>query len=145
MQLPKYQYKTNGSYLDYEFFSDGPKGRIKKIVRFIQIEKRVFNIGFGDLDEGTGEISDVIVTNNKDSRKVLATVASIVNFFMLQYPGASIVAKGSTYSRTRLYRMGISNHLEEISINFEVFGLINKKWESFKIQEEYEAFLIRKK
>ncbi len=97
------------------------------------------------MNEETGEISDVVVTNNNNKKKVLATVASIVNDFILQYPDAMIVAKGSTSSRTRLYRMGIAIHLEEIGSNFEVFGLSNKKWELFEIQKEYEAFLIRKK
>ena len=73
MHLPRYLYKTNDSFLDYEFISDGPKGHIKKIIRFTQISISVFNLGVGDLDEETGEISDITVTNNNDSRKVLAT------------------------------------------------------------------------
>ena len=46
---------------------------MKKIIRFTQITNNVFNLGFGDLDETSGEISDISVTNNNDSRKVLAT------------------------------------------------------------------------
>ncbi len=71
MNLPIYQYRTNESYLDYEFISEGPKGRIKKVVRFLQISDDVYNLGFGDLDEVTGEISDTVITDNKDSLKVL--------------------------------------------------------------------------
>ncbi len=123
MQLPRYQYKTNNSFLDYEFISEGPKGSIKKIIRFTQISTSVFNIGFGDLDEETGEISDIAITNNNDSRKVLATVAATINDFTIQYSDVWIIAKGSTLSRTRLYRIGITNHWKEISVDFEVFGL----------------------
>ena len=42
----------------YEFFSEGPKGKIKKVVRYRLIEaypNKVYNLGFGDKDETTGE------------------------------------------------------------------------------------------
>ncbi|WP_394371070.1 DUF6934 family protein [Sphingobacterium faecale] len=34
MSLPHYQFKTNDSFLDFEFESRGPNGSIKKVVRF---------------------------------------------------------------------------------------------------------------
>ena len=84
MKLSRYAYKTNDSFLDYEFTSEGPRGHIKKIVRFTQIGPGVFNLAFGDLHEETGEISDTAVTNNNDSRKVLTTVAATVHDITLQ-------------------------------------------------------------
>jgi hypothetical protein len=110
MYLDRYKYSINESFSDYEFFSEGPKGSIKKIVRFTSIDKNIFNLAFGDLIEATGKINDIVVTNNNDSHKVLATVAATVHDFTIQYPKAIIFAKGSTHSRTRLYRMGITNH-----------------------------------
>ncbi len=145
MHLPRYQYKTNSGFLDYEFFSEGPKGKIKKVIRYTKIGDAVFNLAFGDLDEATGEISDTVVTNNNDSRKVLATVAATVYDFTDQYPGSLVVAKGSTLSRTRLYRMGIPNYLEQISSEFDISGLINGSWEQFTERRDYEAFLIHRK
>ena len=145
MHLPRYQYKTNSGFLDYEFFSEGPKGKIKKVIRYTKIGDAVFNLAFGDLDEATGEISDTVVTNNNDSRKVLATVAATVYDFTDQYPGSLVVAKGSTLSRTRLYRMGITNYLEQISSEFDISGLINGSWEQFNERRDYEAFLIHRK
>jgi hypothetical protein len=145
MHLQRYTYKTNESYLDYEFLSVGPRGTVRKVIRFTQIRTGIFNLGFGDLDEETGEISDTIVTNNNDSRKVLATVAATVHDFTLQYPGAVIIAKGSTHSRTRLYRMGITNNWAGISPDFEIFGLKDLLWELFEAGNDYEAFLIRRK
>jgi hypothetical protein len=144
MKLPHYTYKINENFLDYEFSSIGPKGRIKKVVRFSQITTYVFNLAFGDLDEETGEIGDIIVSNNNDSRKVLATVAATVHDFTLQYPDSWIVAKGSSLARTRLYRMGIANHWKEISVGFEVFGLKQGSWEPFEMRRDYEAFLVRR-
>ena len=145
MQLPRYIYRTNENFLDYEFVSSGPRGNIKKVVRFTQINHEVFNLAFGDLDEDTGEISDAVVTNNNDSRKVLATVAATVHDFTIQYPGSVILAKGRTHSRTRLYRMGITNNWQEISIDFEVFGLLAGIWELFQPGKDYTAFLVRRK
>jgi len=140
VHLTRYTYKTNESFLDYEFVSTGPRGNIKKIVRFSQIRSGVFNLAFGDLDEETGEISDTIVTNNNDSKKVLITVAATVHDFTLQYPGAFIIAKGSTHSSTRLYRMGISNNWQVISPDFKIYGLKNERWELFRTGKDYEAF-----
>ena len=145
MQLSRYPYKSNKELLDYEFVSHGPKGDIKKVVRFTEIGHNIFNLGFGDLDEETGEISDTVVTNNNDSRKVLTTVAAMVNDFTLSYRGALVVAQGSTQSRTRLYKMGITNHWQEISKDFDVFGLRNNTWEVFETGRDYTAFLIRRK
>jgi hypothetical protein len=145
MYLPRYTYEINESFLDYEFTSIGPKGAIKKIVRFTEIDAHIFNLGFGDLDIETGEINDLNVTNNNDSRKILATVAAAIHDFTLQYPGVWIFAKGSSLSRTRLYRMGITNHWDQIDSDFELFGLTEIEWERFEKRREYDAFLIRRK
>ena len=145
MHLPKYKYKTNESFLDYEFESIDPKGKIKKVVRFTEIKTGVYNLTFGDLDISNGEISDTVVTNNSDSKKVLSTVAAIVFDFTEKYTESWVVAKGSTHSRTRLYRMGISNHYEEISELFEVFGLEDISWVKFERRKDYTPFLVRRK
>ncbi|MBS1510119.1 MAG: hypothetical protein JST86_04715 [Bacteroidetes bacterium] len=145
MQLQKYRYKTNQTFLDYEFISEGPKGKIKKVVRFSAIKTNIYNLGFGDWDESTGEISDTVVTNNNDSSKVLATVAATVNDFTLHYPDALVVVQGSTHSRTRLYRIGLTNNWSLISADFVVYGLINEKWELFQSRRDYTAFLVHRK
>lgn len=56
-----------------------------------------------------------------------------------------VFVTGSTKARTRLYRIGITNNLEEIQKDFDVFGLYNNNWHLFKKQAEYEAFLVMKK
>ena len=105
MYLPRYTYKTNDSLQDYEFTSVGPKGAINKVIRFTKIGAYSYNLAFGDLNIETGEISDISITNNNDSRKVLATVAATVYDFTLRNPDTWIFAIGATLSRTRLYRM----------------------------------------
>jgi hypothetical protein len=121
----RYPYKVNDNFLDYEFTSIGPKGYIKKVARFTRITGNVFNLAFGDLQEESDEIDDMTVTNGGDSYKVLTTVASIVYDFAIKNTDTWIIAKGSTSSRTRLYRMGINNHWEEINNDFEILGFKN--------------------
>lgn len=109
--------------------------------------RNVYNLAFGDFNEERKEINDFSVTNNGDSLKVLATIASTVYAFTEKYPKAMIFATGSTAVRTRLYRMGITINLAEIKEDFVVFGLTiaENNWEEFVIGEDYEAFLITKK
>ena len=101
----------------------------------------------GDYIEATKSIDDYAISNNGDSLKILATVASTVYAFTEKHPNAFIFATGSTAVRTRLYRMGISNNIEEIKADFNVYGLslATNVWEEFIIGEDYEAFLITKK
>jgi hypothetical protein len=147
MNKPKYLYKTEDKFTIYEFVSEGPKGSIKKMVEYTETAtENVYNLGFGDYDESTKSINDISVTNNGDSLKVLATVASTVYAFIEKHPDAYILATGSTNVRTRLYRMGITNNLAEITEDFVVYGFTEKGiWEEFEIGEDYEAFLITKK
>ena len=148
MDQPKYLYKSEAFLKIYEFVSIGPKGHVKKMIEYTETgTENVFNLAFGDYNEELKSIDDTSITNNGDSLKVLATVASTVYAFTEKYPNAWIFASGSTNVRTRLYRMGITNNLEEIKTDFDVYGLtLNTNiWEAFITGEDYEAFLITKK
>jgi len=146
MKYPKYEYSSEEFLMYYEFISEGPKGRIKKLVEYsVTSIENVYNLAFGDYDESTDRINDKSITNNGDSQKVLATVASTVYAFTGRYPKAWVHVTGSTNVRTRLYRMGITNNLTEISEDFFVFGLRDDKWEEFIAGEDYEAFLVTRK
>lgn len=143
MLLDRYEYSSERLALFYEFISEGPKGRIRKIVEYTPTTiENVYNLAFGDYDDTIGGINDKIITNNGDSQKILATVASTVYAFTGKYPEAGIYATGSTAARTRLYRMGLTNNLIEISKDFFVFGLRDKLWEQFWVGEDYEAFFV---
>lgn len=148
MNKPKYLYKSEEFLRTYEFISEGVHGKIVKTVQYTDTgTENVYNLAFGDFDEGTKQINDFSVTNNGDSLKVLATVASSVYAFTEKYPRAMIFVTGSTKVRTRLYRMGITNNLAEIKEDFAIFGLTidQNNWEEFIIGKDYEAFLITKK
>ena len=148
MQEDKYSFKKLPETFYYEFFSLGPKGEIKKVVRYRLVEEfptPIFNLGFGDWNEHSGEMNDRITTNNNDRQKVLATVADTIFDFTKNHPGCLIFAQGSTESRTRLYQMGIAAFWEEVNSSFVVLGYYNEGWEAFEKGTNYEAFLIKRK
>lgn len=148
MNKPKYIYKSEEQLKVYEFISEGFNGQIKKMVTYTYTgTENIYNLGFGDYNEETKTIDDKSITNNGDSLKVLATVASTVYAFTEKYPNAFIFATGSTSVRTRLYRMGITNNIEDIKTDFVVYGLSieTNQWEEFVAGEDYEAFLVTRK
>ena len=146
MKYDRYEFIVGESFMLYEFESDGPKGKVLKLIEYTETElKGFYNLGFGDKDHNTGKINDTIVTNNGDSQKILLTVASSVYKFTDKYPNSWIYAIGSTKARTRLYRMGIANNLTLILQDFEIHGLGNNSWLKFEKDVDYEAFLIRRK
>lgn len=51
----------------------------------------------------------------------------------------------STKSRTRLYRMGITKYFKEVKSDFQIFGEVNKAWEDFEKEVDYESFLVKRK
>ena len=97
-------------------------------------------LGFGDKDLETGKVDNLSVTDNKDSQKVLATVASTLYVFLNKYPNTFVTATGSTKARTRLYQMGISNNLENIMVDFIVLGRKDGVWDVFEKNIAYDAF-----
>ena len=146
MKLPKYPLASSDNMMTFEFISEGPKGLIHKFVRFQPTNlKDVYNLAFGDKDHSTGNIDDMVISNNGDSEKVLASVVSTIYAFTDKFPDAWIYATGSTKSRTRLYRIGITKFLSEVEEQFEVLGEQNDEWETFRKNVEYEGFLVRRK
>lgn len=148
MNLERYEFKSLATLLEYDFVSEGPNGNILKRVKFdpcIQDGNLIFSLAFGDWMEKEQKIDDKAITNNTDMKKVLATVATIVDIFTKQFVDVTIVAKGSTPSRTRLYQMGIVAHYQEIEKLFHIYGEINNELQPFKKGVNYEAFAVRRK
>jgi hypothetical protein len=146
MKYERYEFNVGKKFMSYDFESDGPKGKVIKLIQYFETElKGFYNLGFGDKCPITGEIDDYVITNNGDSKKVLATVAATVYTFTNNYPNSWIYATGSTKVRTRLYRMGISNNLTDIIQDFEIHGLKENSWHIFERNVDYDAFLIRRK
>lgn len=148
MNLDYYDFRASETFLDFQFDSEGPNGVIRKVVRYQPRNVNgaiYFNLTLADLNPYTGEMDDLVISDNKDRDKVLATVAATVMEFLRQFPGAKIVARGSTKSRTRLYQMAISINWHTISPVLQVFGFLNNKWEKFEKNINYGAFLVMQK
>jgi len=149
MNLERYNYQTSESFQDYEFYSEGPRGAIEKVVRFTSVivwNYSYYNLGFGDWNEDEKRIDDFMISNNQDAERVLATVASTVIDFTDHYPDVIIYAEGSTDSRTRRYQMGINKYWSEIDPIFEVFGLMeNQGFQPFERGINYKAFVVKRK
>ena len=150
MREETYQLKAGVSVKAFEFISEGPRGYIKKRVEYQKMKQNTgfefYNLAFGDIDEQTNKIDDTVVSDNGDTQKVLATVASTIFHFIEKYPNAIVHIKGSSLGRTRLYRMNISNNLGEISEQFYVLGLLESgRLEPFQSNKNYLAFFIKNK
>lgn len=145
-----YALTANDDRTVFEFISEGPKGRIGKLIELMAFANApnatgtVYNLALGDRD-ANGQLDDQPVTNNGDTQRILLTVAAAIAYFTDQHPGAVVYAEGGTPARTRLYQMGIARNLPEIQAVFYVEGLFEGHWDRFRSGVTYNAFLIRRK
>jgi hypothetical protein len=145
MSKDKYQLEVDINKLIFEFYSEGPKGKILKIIEYQPIGGRFYNLAFGDSVDESKDFDDFVRTNNQDTEKVLATVASTLFVFFENHEGTIVIAEGSTHARTRLYRRYLAIFLEQIETEFDLFGELNGKTERFQKGIDYQFFLISKK
>ena len=147
MRNERYDVRISNATMTFDFISEGPRGLIEKRVEYKQMgENQVYNLAFGDVIEETNVLDDKVISDNKDSKKVLTTVASTIYTFIGKYPNAAVYAEGSNLARTRLYRIGISNNLEELTEQFDVYGFLdNIGWVEYEKNKDYSAFYIIKK
>jgi hypothetical protein len=146
MKSDRYIIRASKSLKKYKFYSEGPKGRVIKRIVYEQFERdsHVYNLAFGDLN-ADGDLDDIVVTDNDDTRKVLSTVAWTIRKFLQTYSGTSVYIEGSTKARTRLYRIAISNNLNSLKDEFEILGLTGSGWHRFDHNIDYRAFLVHLK
>ena len=146
MKVEKYQLKSESSLTIFEFVGEGAKGLIRKRIEFQATnDSKLFNLAFGDKNLLTEQIDDLVVSNNGDSQKVLATVVAAVYAFFDKHPNTFVYAKGSTKARTRLYRMGMTKFYEEMINDFHLYSQIGNEFYLFEQGVEYEGFLAQKK
>ena len=146
MKNEKYNTKALPSLMEFEFISSGPNGKIIKVIQYTPTNiPNIYNLGFGDKNNNTGDISDSVTSNNGDREKVLSTVAFTTLEFLNKYPNYSVLAIGLTPARTRLYQIGIMKNLIEIANEISILGLHNDNWISLKKGVNFDAFLASKK
>lgn len=146
MNLPKYEVAISRNRLRYEFFSVGKRGRILKVVEYTNLaDLGWWNLGFGDFDGLTSELSDTVVTDNGDGSKVMATVVNTLISFLDDYPDATVVFSGSDERRDRIYKRMVVNYRDEFSSLLIISGLTEDGVASvIEPDTYYFAFLIRK-
>jgi len=143
--LEKYNYTADKTFMTYSFMSMGPNGPIQKIAKFSEIGSNLYNFGFGDYNPMNGDLSDTIVSNNKDTDVIMGTIGGIIYDFTNIFSEALIFIKGTNATRSRLYQININKHWDRIEPVFEIWGLNNEEWEPFKKGVNYDAFLGRRK
>lgn len=146
MKIEKYSLKAESNLTVFEFISEGPKGLIRKLIQFQETNQpNLYNLAFGDKNPESGEVDDLAISDNGDSEKVLATVVGALYAFFDKHPDAFVYATGSTNTRTRLYRMGITRFYEEIVQDFFLYGQKEDEFYEFEIGKDYSGFLTQRK
>ncbi len=143
MHLERYEFEVLGNR--YDFYSEGPKGRIRKAITYQMLKggrAPLYNLTFGNWNEDLNRIDDRTTSNNGDRQKILATVAASVIHFMERNAEAHLLAMGATPSRTRLYQININFYFAIISSYFRIEGFKHNKWELFQTGRNYKAFLL---
>ncbi len=146
MNVSVYELTISKDRLRYEFVSVGSKGQIRKLIEYTYLSGVGFwNLGFGDLDETTGQVSDSVVSDNGDGRKVLASVIQSLLSFLNTHPAEAIIFTGSDERRTRVYhRIAIQYQREFLSL-LTINGLTEDGFEeAIETDKSYLAFVIRK-
>ena len=106
MELPKYQISTNEDQTVFKFVSDGPNGKITKIVLYQPMnEPDLYNLAL----------------------VILATITETDYAFLYSRQTYTIHFKGSDSVRTRLYQMAISNYFDKLSEDFEIHGKLKNE------------------
>jgi hypothetical protein len=137
---------ANPDYSRFEFVSIGKKGEIPKRILFTPTPlPNVYNLAFGDIIDDE-DIDDYNISDNGDRNKILATVLKAVDLYTKKYPDRWVYFTGSTEHRTRLYRMAVSLHLEELMRIFDIFAEIDEDEEFVRFQKglNIRAFLIKR-
>ena len=153
MHIEPYLLSSSSSQLRYTFVSLGTKGKKQKIIEYFELDRNfvspdipVFNLGFGDTQDGV-KIDDTAISDNGDMETVLRTVANAAEVFLESHPSALIFFEGSTKVRTRLYRKMLNKYYTEISEKFIIWGICNNEIKPFVPSNSvnYEAFLVKQK
>jgi uncharacterized protein DUF6934 len=143
-----YELKIADDGLGYWFISEGPRGRIKKAIEFQWMRglgTSTFNLAFGDFIEGSDQLNDRSVSNNRDRLKVLHTVIEAVVDFLKYHPRSIVLIKANSLARARLYQMMISSVWKSIEPRYEVQGKHGTYWIPFVKGLNYSEFIVYKK
>lgn len=161
--------------LRYYFISSGRK-EIYKIIDYGLLEgirhdiiktNRIFNFGFGDLDENF-EIVDDEFSNNGDTRRVFYTVLNTIPYFLKKYPNEAIAISGSDstksftkrrfkhcikhglsadqcknkHRRILVYMAYVNKNYDDLIKEYNFFGAFNNRIEIYEKSKKYETVCV---
>ena len=81
------------------FYSEVPKGRIRKIIEYVELDTGLFGLSFGDWKPGSVGLDDKARSDNDNSDKILMTVAYTILEFLGLFP---ILVKSLRVEKFRL-------------------------------------------
>ncbi len=143
MNEPSYPFKRIDDRITFSFESVSQERTISKLIEFrlLNPHAELYNLALMDiLPDGT--ISDMMVSNNQDMPKVLATVFQSINQFFIEKPNSKILIEGSTTSRTRLYQMAISKYFQELEPIYNIWGFKGDGLTTFVKGQNFNGFII---
>lgn len=127
----------------YAFESLSPNKRIQKLVLITSTgHPQIFNVALLDVLD-TGELSDVVESNNGDLVEVLVTVFHIMEDFLRKIPECVVMFKGSDARRHRLYRVVLGRELSSLSLRYQIFGGTPFLMAPLVTNKDYEYYFIK--
>ena len=138
-----YSYIAIGNKTLYYFESEGKHGTIPKAIIFTLSENNLWNLAFGDWHEG--DIDDVIISNNYDIVKIIATIAKVVYDFSHEYPLRHILIQPVDEKRKKLYNHVFRRNYSDINLVFHITGLIEDNEEDYLPEKFYDKFKLKRK
>ena len=134
----------------YRFTSRGKRAIIKVVGFTTTGQPDIYNLWFGDLlPDDT--IDDMVISNNGDMVKVLATVIQITREFMAEQSHMTVVFKGNTVQRMALYQRILKIYYAEFASQFFISAFILDEGRYREIlldgdiNSEYWAFFVQRK
>jgi hypothetical protein len=130
----------------YEFYSIGPNGRIRKLIKLNLVQRipLIFTLELGKA-LAKNKIDVFSVTDNKDTEKILSSVTEVLIEFLHERHEALVLFEGSTSARTRLFQIWISKALDKYGDLISIEGRIGNRWHRFEKGVTFDAFLIKRK
>jgi len=146
MNEPSYPFKRLDDRLTFGFESISQEKTIKKLIEFrlLDTSSELYNLALMDI-LSNGEVSDMIVSNNQDMSKVLATVFQSIRLFFKEKPNAKVLIQGSTPSRTRLYQIAIGKYYAELEPIYNIWGFRGTDIQRFELGYNFEGFIVSTK
>jgi hypothetical protein len=130
---------------DFQFISEGPRGRIAKQIQFTLLFKpRIYMLQLGDINE-YGGFDRSAISNNGDKNRILATVIQAIEVFTTRYPDRSIRIWSLSAERSRLFQIAISKNFQQLSTKFTVQTMAREGFLLFRKDIDKTDFVLNHK